>query len=57
MRTILLEETGALTTLRGHTAEVWAAKFFARLNGVPGGDAQAFITAWRAYRGCLDREQ
>ena len=29
-------------------------KFFARVKGVPRGDAQAYITAWRAYRGCLD---
>ncbi|HZF10095.1 MAG TPA: CHAT domain-containing protein [Thermoanaerobaculia bacterium] len=30
-------------------------KFFTRLKGVPVGDAQARIAAWRAYRGCLDR--
>ncbi|PYQ64185.1 MAG: hypothetical protein DMF53_08055, partial [Acidobacteria bacterium] len=29
-------------------------KFFALLKGVPRGDAQAYITAWRAYRGCFD---
>ncbi|HEX3525702.1 MAG TPA: hypothetical protein VH988_01425 [Thermoanaerobaculia bacterium] len=32
-------------------------KFFARLKGVARGDAQTYITAWRAYRGCLDRER
>jgi WD40 repeat protein len=30
-------------------------KFFARVKGVPVGDAQTYIAAWRAYRGCLDR--
>ncbi|HZF12830.1 MAG TPA: WD40 repeat domain-containing protein, partial [Thermoanaerobaculia bacterium] len=30
-------------------------KFFAQLKGVPVGDAQTHIAAWRAYRGCLDR--
>jgi len=30
-------------------------KFFARLKGVPVGDAQAYIAAWRGYRGCIDR--
>jgi WD40 repeat protein len=29
-------------------------KFFARLKGVPRGDAQAYITAWREYQGCLN---
>jgi hypothetical protein len=29
-------------------------KFFARMKGVPVGDAQTHIAAWRAYRGCLD---
>ncbi len=32
-------------------------KFFARLKGVPVGEAQAHIAAWRTYRGCLDRAQ
>ncbi len=32
-------------------------KFFARVKGVPRGDAQAYITAWRAYRGCLNDER
>lgn len=32
-------------------------KFFARVEGAPRGDAQAYIAAWRAYRGCLDRER
>ena len=31
-----------------------APKFFARVQGVSRGDAQAYIKAWRQYRGCLD---
>ena len=40
----------------GHekACQVCVPKFFARLKGVPRGDAQAYITAWRAYWGCLD---
>ncbi len=29
-------------------------KFFARVKGVPAGDAPTYVAAWRAYRGCLD---
>jgi hypothetical protein len=29
-------------------------KFFARVQGVPVGNPQPYITAWRAYRGCLE---
>ena len=35
--------------------QVCVPKFFARVKGVPVGDAQAYIAAWRVYRGCLDR--
>ncbi len=29
-------------------------KFFARVQGVPAGNPQPYIKAWRAYRGCLE---